>query len=96
MKPNEIELGGYYVMQGGRSIHHFYVTDKYGKAWYRAYDMYDGEYIFTNRCSIEHLVWKAERKATATEISRLHEWKPFVETPRTSLGKALGRTRYRW
>jgi hypothetical protein len=84
MRPNEIVVGGYYVMQGGGSIHHFYATDKYGKAWYRAYDMYDGSYILTIHCSMENLVWKAERKATTEEISK-------IDQPDFNLGLFPGR-----
>jgi hypothetical protein len=95
MKPDEIVVGGYYVMQEGGSIHHFYATDKYGKAWYRAYNMQNGEYVLTNRSSLEHLVWKAERRATAEEIGRLQEPKAEIEYQRSSLGKALRQTRDR-
>ncbi len=92
MKPDEIKVGGYYVMQGSGVIRHFFALTPRGRALYRTYDPLSGEYILTCTCSTENLVYRAERKATPEEISRLQEWRPYTETQRSSLGKALKRT----
>lgn len=75
MKPNEIEVDGYYVKRGGGIIRHFYGLTSRGKACYRTYDQHTGDYIHTCTCSTESLFNWAERKATSEEISRLPLWK---------------------
>lgn len=97
MKPEEVTVGGYYVMQNSGVIRHFYDLTPTGKARYRSYSPYDGDYMMTSHCAVEDFSYRAERKATKEEISRLSEWKPRTEYPTRSLGKALrGTSRNRW